>query len=493
MYIKDLHGRYLVVNEYFVRMFGVSAETIVGRTDFELFHGASAEVYSQHDQAVIDTGTSIEVEEPFSTIGGVSDPDDNRRWLSIKFPLLDEAGRPYAIGAISTDISDRKRAESAARKAMEEAERANQSKNEFLSRISHELRTPLNAIIGFAQLLIDTRMSQESQESVSHILEAGEHLLSLVNNVLDLTWIEAGAPGIATGPVPAIEPIHQALALIRPIARANDIEIASDLHNALHSYIEADPQRLRQVFLNLLGNAVKFNGTSGAIMVRCQPNGRSLRFLITDTGRGIAEDDVNRLFMPFVRLPSTTEIEGTGLGLALSRRLVDEMGGSLGISHTAPGEGSTFYVDMPLSEAMAERDAQQPVQADLSSLVPLAAAIILHIEDTYANIRLVENIIAKMGSLEVVSATSGESGLRLAPTLLPQLILLDLNLADMSGVDVIHRLKADEKTRNIPIVVLSADATPARMAALARLGINDYLTKPLDIHLFAHTVRRCLT
>ncbi|WP_427004924.1 ATP-binding protein [Pseudarthrobacter sp. H2] len=492
MYIKDLDGRYTIVNDYFARRFGMSAESIIGLTDHDLFAGPIADVYHENDNTVIRTCNSIEVEEPLAIIGDRTAPDEDSRWLSIKFPLISGSGRPYALGAISTDITDRKRAERSARDAMHEAERANRSKSEFLSRMSHELRTPLNAILGFAQLLQDLPLSPKAAESARHILDAGNHLLSLVNDVLDITWIEAGAPGMVTTPVRAIEAIHQALELIRPLAAAQDIEIASDLHGALHRYVLADTQRLRQVFLNLLGNAVKFNRAQGAVRVWCEVREGSLRFLVTDTGPGMSEDDAQRLFTPFVRLAQAAEVEGSGLGLALSRKLVGEMGGVLGIEHTAPGEGSTFFVEMPLGPE--PEDEVPPLESEIGTVVIPggAGATILHIEDTYANIRLVENIIAGMGDLNLVSATSGRSGIALALEISPQLILLDVNLADMSGVEIVKQLQKDERTRRIPVIVLSADATPARISELRGIGIRDYLTKPFEIHHFARTVRTAL-
>jgi PAS domain S-box-containing protein len=492
MYVKDLDGRYLIANHYYASRFGISAESITGLTDHDLFPKPVADNYSSNDDMVIRTASPIEVEEPLATVGEQAELDEDSRWLSIKFPLLDDAGKPYALGAISTDITDRKRAERAAREAMHEAERANRSKSEFLSRMSHELRTPLNAILGFAQLLQDLPLSPRAAESAGHILDAGKHLLALVNDVLDITWIEAGAPGIASTPVPAIESIHQALELVRPLAAAQDIEIASDLHGALHRYVLADTQRLRQVFINLLGNAVKFNSPQGVVRVWCELGDGSLRFLIMDTGPGMSEEDVERLFKPFVRLDQSASVEGSGLGLALSLRLVEEMGGVLGIEHTAPGEGSTFYVEMPLAAA-PEQDVVTSVLREDPLVAPDAGhATILQIEDTYANIRLVENIIAGMGGLNLVSATSGQSGLALARSKSPQLILLDLNLSDMSGVEVVKLLQQDERTKEIPVIILSADATPARIAELRSMNILDYLTKPFDIEHFAGTIRHAL-
>jgi PAS domain S-box-containing protein len=490
MYVKDLDGRYLIVNDFFARLFGVGPSEIVGKSDHELFPESSADVYSVHDRSVLERGESLEVEEPFAAIGGATDPDDDRRWLSIKFPLLDETGRPYALGAISTDITDRKRAESAAREAMQQAERANRSKNEFLSRMSHELRTPLNAIIGFAQLLADSAVERDARESAGHILEAGRHLLGLVNDVLDITWIEAGAPGIESGPISAVEPIHQALEIIRPLAQANDLELASDLHGALHQTVIADSRRLRQVFLNLLGNAVKFNRDQGAIRVWCEVRGARLRYVVTDTGPGISDTDRVRLFVPFVRLDSAGDIEGSGLGLALSRRLVEEMGGELGIAHSAPGEGTTFFVEVALAEPGIEHPTElPPIRERIGASGAATVATILHVEDTYANLRLVESIVARMDGFRVVSCARGREGIEMARALQPDAILLDLNLADMSGVDVVNALRADPATAAIPIIVLSADATPARIAQLTAIGVAEYLTKPFDIHRFQQSVR----
>ncbi len=492
MYVKDLDGRYQIVNDFFSRLFGLPVEEIVGRTDHELFPASSADVYASHDRSVLQGGVPVEVEEPYSTIGGVTDPDDNRRWLSIKFPLLDDNGSPYALGAISTDITDRKRAESAARHAMHEAERANRSKSEFLSRMSHELRTPLNAIIGFAQMLTASPLEPVTREAVTHILDAGRHLLELVNDVLDISWIEAGAPGLTTDRVSAVEPIHQALEIIRPLAQAHDIEVASDLHGALHRTVRADSRRVRQVFLNVLGNAVKFNREQGMIRVRVEEHDGMLRYLITDTGYGIDATERDRLFAPFVRLVGAAGTEGSGLGLALSRRLIEEMGGQIGIMHSAPGEGSTFFVDLELDE----RDELEPVTASEvdaeTYTAPVTSAAILLIEDTYANVRLVETIVAGMDGIRLATAATGEEGIRSALTATPDLILLDLNLADMSGVEVVAALQRDPSTATIPIIVLSADATPARIAQLRRAGVYEYLTKPFDVHHFVRSVRAAL-
>lgn len=496
MYVKDLEGRYVIVNSYFAGMFNRPADSIVGLTDHDLFPADCADVYRSNDKQVLDSGASVEVEEPFGQIGGARDPDDDRRWLSIKFPLIDESGRIYALGAISTDITDRKRAQSAAMAAQLEAERANRSKSEFLSRMSHELRTPLNAILGFAQLLSSdsalTEAPAEYHEGLDQIITAGNHLLALVDDALDLTWIESGAPGFSMDPIPATTALQDALDIIRPIALEQDIDVASDLHNALHKFIRADRRRLRQVFLNLLSNAVKFNRAGGAVRVSCERKNDQLVFLFTDTGDGIPSSDFHALFRPFSRLENAIGTQGTGLGLALSRRLIEEMGGTLELRHSAPGEGTTFSVRLPLIHSGHRSYTSEEGTEHLSLSVPTSARI-LHIEDTPANVLLVERILGRMGFTHIHTETTGARGIQACNRLNPDLLLLDLNLSDMPGVHVVRRLKENPATALIPIVVLSADATPERMKSLRSMGIRDYVTKPIDVGHFGRAISEALS
>jgi len=482
MYVKNPAGRYTIVNRYFASVFGKEVEDILGRTDHDLYDASSADVYHENDQAVLESETAREAEEPFSQIGGVTDPDPDRRWLSIKFPLFDDSGEAYALGAISTDISARKRAESAARKAMHEAERANRSKSQFLSRMSHELRTPLNAVLGFAELMKGPGLDPMHEEYVDHILEAGQHLLTLVNDVLDISWLERGAPGITNEVIPAGVPIHQALEIVRPLAKQHGIEIASDLHGAIDVGLNADAKRLKQVFFNLLGNAIKFNRPSGAIHVTTKRNAGMLRYLITDTGNGIRPEEIGRLFSPFERLSNADGIEGSGLGLALSRGMVEEMGGRMGVLHTAPGEGTTFYVDLPISEAALDVGAILPdivVEAEAEQL--LEGATVVQIEDTPANLRLLQHVLERMRLGRVHSTQSGAQGIELVCEVRPDVVFLDLNLSDMPGAQVLERLREEPEVRDTPVIILSADATRARIAELRSMGAFAYLTKPFDL------------
>src|SRR6266446_3962752 len=375
--------------------------------------------------------------------------------------------------SLQREITERRLAE-------EEADRANRAKSEFLSRMSHELRTPLNGIIGFAQLLELEVPDGDQRESVDHILKGGRHLLGLINEVLDIARIEAGNLAMSPEPVSADEVLRAALDLIRPQAAARGIQILEPA--SVGRYVTADRQRLQQVLLNLLSNAVKYNRQGGAIRVGCEDgsSGR-LRFTVADTGGGIPPEMMNRLFRPFDRLGAEqTAVEGTGLGLALSQRLVEAMGGTLTARSTV-GEGATFTVELRLADglslpaqAAAEIEAQNGAAASVHGTV-------LYIEDNLSNLRLLERIIARRPGVTLLSAMQGSRGVELARAHRPDLIILDLHLPDMPGTDVLLRLLADPTTKAIPVVILSADATPGRISRLLEQGARAYLTKPLDV------------
>jgi PAS domain S-box-containing protein len=490
IFVKDLGGRYVLVNDHFAQRFHLPRERIIGRTDHEIFPAEAADAYAASDHTVLTSGRPLEVEEPLTDV-------IDGRWLSIKFPLRDEHGRPYAVGGISTDITDRTRAEAAEREARAEAERADRAKSEFLSRMSHELRTPLNAIIGFGQLLALEPLRAEGRSGVEHILKAGEHLLALINEVLEITRLEAGAQHLASGPVHACEPLADALELVRPLARARDVELATDMHGGLHRYVLADPQRLQQVLLNLLVNAVKYNRHGGAVRTYFAelPAGR-LRTVVVDTGPGMDAAAAEKAFLPFERLDADgAGIEGTGLGLALSRSLAEAMGGTVGIAHTAPGEGSAFYVELALADAppgvAIAQETPSSVPEDVWEIGP---ARVLYIEDSTANLELVGSILARAsGDIELIPAVRGRAGVELALLHRPDVILLDLDLPDIDGTEVLATLARDPRTARIPVVVLSADATPASMDRLSDTGIAAYLTKPLRMEAFLGTLRAALT
>ena len=378
------------------------------------------------------------------------------------------------------DITERKRAERAVSDAKTEAERANQAKNEFLSRMSHDLRTPLNAILGFAQLLETERLKPDQHEGVQLILRGGKHLLELINEVLDITRIETGQLSLSPQPVDVRDVVQHATALVSALAADRGITLdIADVPKPGWAVI-ADRQRLTQVLLNLLSNAIKYNRRSGRVTVAFETKAdRRLRITVTDTGAGIPPDKLKRLFTPFERLGAeATAIEGTGLGLALSRGLTAAMGGSLGVVSRVD-HGSTFWLEFTLSDrpCTAHMDDTRPVHATDAHI----RGKILYIEDNLANARLMERILERRPHVVLAHASTAGRGIRKAAEMEADLILLDLHLPDVSGEEVMRQLAQDPSLRSIPVVVLTADATPEQSRRLIAAGATAYLTKPIEV------------
>jgi signal transduction histidine kinase/CheY-like chemotaxis protein len=372
------------------------------------------------------------------------------------------------------------------------ADSANRSKTVFLSRMSHELRTPLNAVLGFAQLLELEDLDVEQQEAVEQILKGGKHLLELINEVLDISHIESGDLTLSPESVFVGSVLGEALDLIRPLAMNRSIHLVGDRHSTCAEYVFADRQRLKQILLNLLSNAVKYNRVGGTVAVSCEPESPTrLRIKVSDTGPGIRADQLDLLFVPFERLGADrTQVEGTGIGLALSRRLAEAMGGTLDVE-TAPGEGCTFWVELPLVEGPVER--YERLNGDrsptiLESTPPLDRHAVLYIEDNLANLKLVQRIVASRSDVEIIPAMQGRLGLDLAREHQPILILLDLHLPDIPGDQVLQRLRDDPLTSTIPVVIVSADATTGQTQRLLAAGASAYLSKPFNVSELLHIV-----
>ncbi len=487
IYIKATDGSYILVNRHFEEMFGISRFDAPLCTNIDFFPPDIAAIYSANDAKVLQTGVPMEFEEPRA---------DGGAWLTLKFPLFDVDGDIYAVGGISTDISLRRREELLARRAKDEAERANQAKSQFLSRMSHELRTPLNSILGFGQLLQLQVPPGPRRESVDRIVMAGRHLLALINEVLEISRIEAHASQHEVEPVDVCRPLTDAVELLRPLAQERGIEILQDLHGGLYRCVLADPQRLTQVLLNVLSNAIKYNRVGGSVRIsfRDLPGAR-LRLCIADTGHGIPPESLEKVFMPFERVGADrTATEGTGLGLTLSRSLIEEMGGTIGIERSDPGEGTVFHVDLPLAAAdtvpasgyFALRDA------DPLETVGALSGTVLYVEDNLANLDLINGLFGRVGDVQVVSAVQGRVGIELAARHHPDLVLLDLHLPDLDGDEVLRRLRADPRTADIPVIVLSADATRDQIERLKLAGAIDYVTKPIDVPVFLRAVGTAL-
>ncbi|HEV3462747.1 MAG TPA: ATP-binding protein, partial [Actinomycetota bacterium] len=382
------------------------------------------------------------------------------------------------------DVTERKRAERALREAKAEADRANQAKSEYLSRMSHELRPPLNAILGFAQLLELEDLTDEQRENLHFILNAARHLLALINEVLDIAAIEAGRLPLSLEPVAVADVVAETVSLIRPLADQHQVLLTTPPVSC-QVHVLGDRQRLKQILLNLLSNAVKYNRQGGRVELECGPAGTdAMRIQVVDTGPGIAREAMDQLFVPFERLGSEdTGVEGAGLGLPLSRRLAEAMGGTLEVA-TTQGQGSTFWVELPQAEGPVER-AERQQELDSAAAPPEAertsGLTVLYIEDNLSNLQLVERVLSRRPGVRLISAMRPQLGLELAAEHDPDLILLDLHLPDMPGQEVLRRLRAEPRTAQVPVVVLSADARPTLIKELLAQGVRAFITKPLDV------------
>ena len=406
----------------------------------------------------------------------------------------DQPGQPYTPEdqTFLQDLADRaglaienSRLFVEAMEAREEADQANLAKSEFLSRMSHELRTPLNAILGFAQILEMDDLNPRQTANIEHILRAGKHLLGLINEVLEITRIETGTLSFSPEPTRVKNVINETLDLVQALAEKQNIHL--DVQSLPEEYILADHQRLKQVLLNLLSNAIKYNQEGGKVFVECLSlPGERLQIRVRDTGPGISPEYQKRLFVPFDRLGAEqSSVEGTGLGLSLSRQLVEAMGGKLGMESEL-GEGSTFWVELPLVDSPMEQ-SYHPEKGvihikPVSTLPPTHT--VLYLEDNLSNLQLIEQIFKYRPTIKLLIVTDGKTGLEVASEQPLNIILLDLNLPDIPGTEILHKLKTNQKTKHVPVVVVSADATPAQINRMLKAGAYAYLTKPLDIQQF---------
>jgi PAS domain S-box-containing protein len=403
------------------------------------------------------------------------------------------------VFAAARDVTERKRFERALQESNVElarakavAEKANLAKSDFLSSMSHELRSPLNAILGFAQLInSDSPPPTPAQaSSIDQILHAGWYLLELINEILDLAQIESGKLALSREPTSLSDVMLECQAMIEPQAQLRGITMTFP-QSGVPYFVDADRTRLKQVLINLLSNAIKYNQANGTVIVdytASTPN--RLRVSVRDSGAGLSPDMLTQLFQPFNRLGrETSREEGTGIGLVMSKRLVELMGGTIGVASTV-GSGSVFWFELnSVSAPQLAADSAAPASATLAPVQQGAALrTLLYVEDNPANLKLVEQLIARRPDMRLLVAGDGDLGIQLARANQPEVILMDINLPGISGIEALKILREDSATAHIPVVALSANAMPRDVEKGLQAGFFRYLTKPIKVDEFMNTL-----
>lgn len=479
-------GNFIDVNQAFTDVLGYKKEELLGCNSKDL------NIFVDLDQRSfifkkLNNGESVrEVEILMRTKNG-----------ELKTGLF--SGDSFFVGdepfflTVNVDITERKKAEDQLKQARLEAEKANMAKSEFLSRMSHELRTPMNSILGFAQLLEMGELNAPQKKGIDHILKSGKLLLELINDVLEISKIEAGHLPFSLEPVPLDSIIRETADSVLPMAEKRGITIHQVESSESLRCVLSDKQRLKQILLNLLGNAIKYNREGGAVTIRTElrrdttKTKKFIRILISDTGQGISAEDLPKIFVPFERIGAEkTTTEGTGLGLAVVKKLVDAMNGTQGVESVL-GQGSTFWVEFPQAKCLkmlTNLDAKQKITE-----VKSWKGTMLYVEDNIPNIELVEDIFdLTYPGINLITTNFGKKTLSLALKYKPGLILLDLNLPDIDGLEVLEILKNDKETKDIPVIVLSADAMPRQVERIMGAGAINYLTKPFEVEAFLKVV-----
>ena len=488
----DSEGRVVSWNTGAQRIKGYSADEIVGEHFSRFYPPADIERGTpQHDLDSAAAQGRFEVE------GWRMRKDGSTFWANVVFTAIrDPAGNARGFAKLTRDLTERRQVEETLTKAKGAAEKANLAKSEFLSSMSHELRSPLNAILGFAQLMdSDATPATPSQKgSIDEILRAGWYLLELINEILDLAQIESGRLSLSKEPTSVADVLRECQAMIEPQAQTRGITMTfPQFHTPC--YVQADRTRLKQVVINLLSNATKYNKAGGTVVVDCDGSTADrIRLNVRDTGAGLTPEQLAQLFEPFNRLGQERGAEqGTGIGLVMSKRLVELMGGVLGVESSV-GVGSVFWWELPAAQA-PKLDVKATQPETVARVEPQPGGplrTLLYVEDNPANLKLIEQLIARRPTIRLLSAVDGNQGIQLARAHLPDVILMDINLPGISGIEAMKILREDPATAHIPIVALSANAMPRDIEKGLEVGFFSYLTKPIKVNEFMEALDAAL-
>ena len=475
----DENLRFSYFSDRYHEISGVPEQGLIGKTRAESGVDLS-------DEKVLENIETLKAHQPFRAFEHSRTRPDGSvvHMLTAGTPIFGKDGTFKGYRGTGTDITEQVLAKTKLITAMEKADKANQAKSSFLSSMSHELRTPLNAILGFAQVLNlspKEPLTAKQEESTKQIIKGGEHLLDLINEVLNLAQIETGNVDLDIEPVHTLEVIKGCLTMVAPITTKLKVNLDGD--GCFDALVQADPKRIKQILFNLMSNAVKYNREGGTVHITsANVDGNMHRISIVDTGRGIAEFKQSELFLPFSRLGAeSTEIVGTGIGLTITKHLVEAMNGTIGFT-SIEGQGSTFFIELPLTKVQSVKvsDIVQKEKYPSNVHIPEERKV-LYIEDNPTNAVLMENILEEIPRLKLDIAATAELGLAKIMKDLPHVILMDLHLPGMSGLDALMRLKRHTETRHIPVIAVTADAMPEEIEKGMQAGFEAYVTKPFDI------------
>ena len=484
----DEEGRVKSWNTGAQRIKGYDAKDIIGR-DRSCFYPQEDVEAGKPERALLEAASVGRSEDN----GWRVRQDGTTFWVNeVVTAIRDSSGALRGYATLARDMTERRRVEAELNEARAIAEAANLAKSDFLSSMSHELRTPLNAILGFAQLMAsDAQVPTPNQKaSIDQILQAGWFLLTLINEVLDLSLIESGKLTLSPEPVSVADVLSDCQAMMEPLAQKRGITMTFPTFDA-PCFVMSDRTRLRQVFVNLLSNAIKYNRLNGSIVVGCvmRPPGH-VRLSVTDTGLGLSPEKLEQLYQPFNRLGQEVGIEqGTGIGLVVTKRLVEAMRGTVGVQ-SALGVGTEFWVDLIATNSaqieFADSVSASAARIQIDDSTPVQT--ILYVEDNPANLKLVEMLIARRADLCLLSAGTGDLGIELAQAHQPDVILMDINLPGTSGIKALAVLRREAVTAHIPVIALSANASPRDIERGLAAGFLRYLTKPIKVDELMNTL-----
>jgi PAS domain S-box-containing protein len=489
IFLKDREGRFITINASLERMLGRSREEIIGKTDYDVAPTEVADSWRAHDHQVMATGKSIQIEE-------VADLQDGHHvFLANKFPLVDADGHTYGVGAISHDITERKKAEEVLKAAKEAADAANLAKSQFLANMSHELRTPMNAILGMIDVALPKAADPTVQDCLRTAKGSADLLLSLLNDLLDSAKIESGRLEPESVAFSLRRMLEQITRVLSVRANENGLKFSCRLPDEVPDAVIGDRMRLQQVLLNLAGNAIKFTERGGVeirVCDRSQEGKACLEFAVRDTGIGIPPSQRERLFEPFAQADSSTarRFGGTGLGLSICRSLVEMMGGRIWVESQV-GEGSTFYFTacLPLAKGLPS-DFETPVAAPPTVHTQLR---ILLAEDNLANQKVASYILQGRGHV-VEIAGDGQEAVRLSAENCYDVILMDVQMPGMDGLEATAAIRKRESGgRRTPIIAMTAHAMQSDRQRCLASGMDDYLSKPIGTDEVIAMVERLAT